>query len=199
MPSRTDVTTLSLDSTSATPSTRHQVLSWLKALETIYTIGAFVGALTSLLLIDSSLIGFVAFWAIPAAICLYLSLSARFPRIVRTAASLFLLLVTVGNYIGPHHGIYPAMNQLHPTWEQWNTFPLTSRRILAWNMAVGIIFWLVSIAVVLFILPLIRSRRGQPTNLASWVCYLGVGVFGLALLSPIILLIIFLITGHFPS
>jgi len=54
-----------------------------------------------------------------------------------------LLVVAMGQLIGPHHDVFTLLNREIKAADHWNAMPLTDRRIVAWNLVASLVLvWL---------------------------------------------------------
>jgi hypothetical protein len=125
--------------------------AWLHKLELAYVIVTLVATMLSVVRSSRNMLEF-------AAISMLLSIGAaavaiwpRMPRHWAILAEGFLLLLLVGQWIGPQTSFLPILNRDIENASDWNALPLAARRTLAWNIVAFFAFAWLSMPYLLFI------------------------------------------------
>jgi hypothetical protein len=166
-------------------------------MESAAAIAALGVAMWQFLQIDPGLIGFVMVCMALPIIATITVARGRLSRGTAAAATGYLLLVSVGSWIGPYHAIFPGVGGEHPGGTdfaaKWNSLDLTSRRLIAWNMGLTALAVWMGLPYVLFWRDLQRARRGLPAQLSSATCWFGLTVFwgSLLLALPVFIAMLF--------
>jgi len=157
-----------------------RIFARLHTVEIAIAIATLITAFWQLILIDRTMVGFVACWMV--APCLALGLRLLYPA--RTAAALwaaiYLSLMAVGAWLLPSESVLPNFNALHrgstEFAERWNHLDRTSRRVISWNMALTgtSLFWFLGYAV--FWRELREHKRTGNSQLSPLTCYAGLFV-----------------------
>ena len=88
----------------------------------------------SILRVTREMIHFAVLWGVVCAAAAATVLWPRTPRLLHVFAEAVLLIVAIGQLLGPRPDILPALGRPLRDAPKWNELPLTERRVLAWNL-----------------------------------------------------------------
>lgn len=164
-------------------------LGWL---DIAVAIGAVLLSLWQLLLVDSSLIGFVIFWAIPPFLAVVIKVVGGGANWNSQWASAYVMMMAASQSITSTPAILPQFVALHPAAtefaQKWNQLDIVPRRVISVNMTLTGAFIFAWLGYVFGWLPLVRSPHAE--RLARPICVLALITLwllpGLGLLGMII-------------
>ena len=157
--------------------------AWVRALpsrlhwvEIISAFAALLVAAWNLLRIDTGMIGFVAFWLVPALLAMTVQVLPRVPLFFRAWSVTYLILLAAGALVASHAQWLPHFQAIHPGAtefaDRWNRLGLDSRRMFSWNMSIGgaSIFYLAGWIVIRNLSDHLRQGRA---DISAATCILG--------------------------
>ena len=116
----------------------------LHKLEIAYVVVMTAVVTWSILRVTRDMILFAVLWGVVCAAAAVTALWPRTPRLLHLLAEAVLLIIAIGQLVGPRHDVLPVLGRpLLRSASRCNELPLTDGRILAWNLiAACVVAWL---------------------------------------------------------
>jgi hypothetical protein len=134
---------LQIDQSSDPPRARWtRTVAFFHKVEIVYVLSMLAVSMWSVLRADRELIQFAVIWGGACIVAAGVALWPHTPRTAHFIAEAVLLVVALGQLIGPQHDLLRFLNREIRGATRWNELPLTERRIFAWNVcaAFGLIW-----------------------------------------------------------
>jgi hypothetical protein len=135
--------------------------SWLHKLETAYILITLVVTMASIVHSSRNMLDFAAVFCVLSLGAAGLALWPATPRYWAIFAEAFLLLLLIGQWLGPRTSILPILNREISHASDWNDLPLPERRTLVWNLVGLFGFAWLSVPYIMFV-------ADRPKNWRQW-------------------------------
>lgn len=139
-----------------------------------------------LLRTNREMLDFACLFGIVCMAAAWVALSPRTSPAAHLIAEVLLLVVALGQVVGPQHDFIPFLSREIKGASRWNNMPLTDRRILVWNLISAFtVAWFLPAVVFLvgIVLEMRRSILRAIGAVALWLIVCG----GMGILSFLVL------------
>jgi hypothetical protein len=141
--------------------------AWLHKFETAYVIVTLGVTMVSIVRSSRNMLEFAVISMLFSVGAAAVAMWPRMPRHWAVLAEAFLLLLLIGQWVGPNTTFLPVLNRDIDNASDWNGLPLAARRTLVWNIVGFFAFAWLSMPYLLFVADRPRGAKQWAARIAA--------------------------------